>query len=482
MTYKYLITVSGELPFKSWRSRPKFYRVLIKNISEVLQEYGSTNYSFKIINAKIFLESDIDVLEDLSRVFGVMKIGEVDLINFNDLKDLVSKVGEKAVSLVTNKKFAVRVKRFGTHEFTSLDVARELGAFLKPYSAGVDLEKPEVEIHVEIRGPTAYFYKKLISGVGGLPIGTEGHALSLFSGGIDSPVATWLVAKRGIKIDFLHFFMGSPSATRLAFTVAKTLTYNWFYGHNPRFYVIDLTHALNYIRTNVRWEFRQVVLKTLMYYLASKIAAGNYDAVVTGESIGQTSSQTLVNLSAAQLVSGLQLPVLRPLIGLDKEEIVSLARRIGTYETSSMVGEPCSIAPSRVRTKVSVEELRSEFMKLPEDLMTKVLNTLKVFEVRASSLDDVVPDKSIVIDYIPDDAVVIDLRDLDEYLEWHYPGALHYEKINLEELRDKTLILYCDKGNRSYVEALKLREKGFKAYSFLNGAEGLRRGSPASQS
>lgn len=475
MPYKYLITVSGELPLKSRRSRPRFYKALIKNISEVLQEYGSTNYSFKIIDAKIFLESDIDVLEDLSKVFGVMKVGEVDSISFNDLRDLISKVGEQAVSLVTNKKFAIRIKRFGTHEFTSLDVARELGAFLKPYSAGVDLENPEVEIYVEIRGPIAYFYKKLVTGVGGLPIGTEGRALSLFSGGIDSPVAAWLTAKRGVKIDFLHFFMGSPSATRLAFTVAKTLTYNWFYGHDPRFYLIDLTHALDYIKTNIKWEFRQVVLRTLMYYLASKIVAGNYDAVITGESIGQTSSQTLVNLSAAQIVSGLQLPVLRPLVGLDKEEIVSLARKIGTYETSAMVGEPCSIAPSRVRTKVTVEELRSEFMKLPEDLVTKTLNTLRVLEVKASSLDDVIPDKAVVIEHIPEDAVVIDLRDLESYLEWHYPGALHYENINLKELRDKTLVLYCDRGNRSYIEALKLREKGFKAYSFINGAEGLRR-------
>ncbi|MEM2589862.1 MAG: rhodanese-like domain-containing protein, partial [Zestosphaera sp.] len=92
-----------------------------------------------------------------------------------------------------------------------------------------------------------------------------------------------------------------------------------------------------------------------------------------------------------------------------------------------------------------------------------------------SSLDDVVPDKTVVIEHIPEDAVVIDLRDLDAYLEWHYPGALHYENINLEGLRDKTLVLYCDRGNRSYIEALRLREKGFKAYSFIGGAESLKR-------
>lgn len=476
MPYKYLITVSGEIPLKSWRSRPRFYKTLIKNLSEVLREYGSTNYSFKIVDAKILLESDIDVLEDLSKVFGVMRVGEVDLISFSDLGDLVRKVGERTAGLVANKKFAVRVKRFGTHNFTSLDVARELGSFLKPYSAGVDLENPDVEIILEVRGPVTYLYKRLAEGVGGLPIGTEGRALSLLSGGIDSPVAAWLVAKRGVLVDFLHFFMGSPSASRLAFTVARTLTKNWFYGHNPRFYLIDLTHALNYIRVNIRWEFRQVVLKTLMYYLASKIATGSYEAVVTGESIGQASSQTLANLSAAQVVSGLQLPILRPLVGFDKEEIVSIARKVGTYEISSMVREPCSIAPSRVRTRVTVEELRNEFAKLPEDLIEKALSTLKILEVRSSGLEDVIPDKSVVIDYIPEDAVVLDLRDLDSYLEWHYPGALHYESVNLEDLRDKTLVLYCNRGNVSYVEALKLREKGFKAYSFLNGAEGLRRG------
>ncbi|MGC8974783.1 MAG: rhodanese-like domain-containing protein, partial [Thermoprotei archaeon] len=212
-----------------------------------------------------------------------------------------------------------------------------------------------------------------------------------------------------------------------------------------------------------------------MYYLASKVAGRSYEALVTGESIGQTSSQTLANLSVAQAVSNLQLPILRPLVGLDKDEIVGLARRIGTYDISAMMCEPCSIAPSRVRTRVTVEELRGEFAKLPEDLITKTLNTLRVLEVRASSLDDVIPDKTVVIDYIPEDAVVVDLRDLDAYLEWHYPGALRYEDVNLEELKGKTLVLYCDKGNRSYIEALKLREKGFKAYSFINGAEGLRR-------
>ncbi|MEM2021796.1 MAG: THUMP domain-containing protein, partial [Zestosphaera sp.] len=273
-TFKYLITVSGEMPIKSWRSRPRFYKTLVSNLSEALERRGSPKpkHSIRIINAKIVLESEVDALEDLSRVFGVARVAEVEVIDFSDLKELIGKVGELTTKLVTNKKFAVRVKRSGIHSFTSIDVAKELGAYLKPYSAGVDLENPDVEIILEVRGSKAYLYRRSIKGVGGLPIGTEGHALSLFSGGIDSPVAAWLTAKRGVKVDYLHFFMGSPKSTSLAFTVARTLTSMWFYGHRPKLYVIDLTEVLNQIREKVTWEFRQIVLRTLMYLISAEVA------------------------------------------------------------------------------------------------------------------------------------------------------------------------------------------------------------------
>ncbi|MEM4486110.1 MAG: THUMP domain-containing protein, partial [Zestosphaera sp.] len=192
--YRYLITVAGELPIKSWRSRPKFYKVLLRNIGELLRRKGALTYSSKLINAKIFLESDVSVLEELSRVFGVMKVAEVEVIDFNSLEDLVRRAGELSVELVLNRKFAVRVKRSGTHDFTSLDVARELGAYLRPRSAGVDLEEPEVEVILEVRDSRAYLYRRLVEGVGGFPIGTEGRSLAMFSGGMDSPVAAWLTA------------------------------------------------------------------------------------------------------------------------------------------------------------------------------------------------------------------------------------------------------------------------------------------------
>ncbi len=476
-TFKYLITVSSEMPIKSWRSRPRFYRTLISNLSKALERGGLSKpkHSIRIIGAKIVLESEVDALEDLSRVFGVARVAEVEVIDFSDLKELIGKVGELTAKLVTNKKFAVRVKRSGVHNFTSIDVAKELGAYLKPYSVGVDLENPDVEVVLEVRGSRAYLHRRSVKGFGGLPIGTEGCALSLFSGGIDSPVAAWLTAKRGVKVDYLHFFMGSPKSTRLAYTAARTLTSMWFYGHRPKLYVVDLTGILNQVREKVVWEFRQIVLRTLMYLIGAEVASRNsYNALITGESIGQTSSQTLANLSTAQAVANVQIPILRPLIGFDKEEVVNLARTIGTYEVSCRVGEPCAIAPSRVRTKASREELRMEVDKIPREIMVRTIDSLKILDVLASSPNEVLPDNLVIIDFMPEDAVVIDLRDKEEYLEWHYPGALHYEDVDVESMKGRTIVLYCWRGSKSYVEASKLRARGFKAYSFAEGVDALK--------
>ncbi|GBD03126.1 tRNA sulfurtransferase [bacterium HR19] len=475
MNFRYLITVSGELPIKSSKTRIKFYRTLLSNIKHLLKEKGSKTYKLEIISAKIFLETDTDVLEDLARVFGVMRVAKVEVMEFSDIKDLVLKIGERTKDMVSGKKFAVRVSRSGEHNFSSEQFARELGAFLKPYSAGVDLENPDVEIRIEIRDRRAFLYKNLLSACGGLPIGTEGRALSLFSGGFDSPVASYLIAKRGVKIDFLHFFFGSVSATRLAFSVAKKLTEKWFYGHNPKFYFIDLTELIDFLAGKVRWEFRQVVLRTLMYRIASKVAGKKYSAVITGESIGQASSQTLANIRSCELVSGIEIPILRPLLGFDKTEIIDYSRKIGTYELSSKVCEACAIAPKKVRTKTEVEELKSEFEKLPEDLIDKAIAEMKTLDVRSSIIDDILVQKSVIIDYIPDDAVVLDLRDYSSYIKWHYPGALHYDNVNLEELKDKTLVLYCYAGAKSYLEALRLRAKNIKAYSFAGGLENIKK-------
>jgi len=150
--------VTGEIPLRSSRTRPRFYKVLIDNIRDAVERVGGRVNTIEILEAKILLDVDREVEEVLTRVFGVYRVGRVLEYEFRDLKDLAEWVASKAASYVQGKKFAVRVKRSGQHDFTSLDVAREVGALLKPFSKGVDLENPEVEVSLEVRGSRVFLY------------------------------------------------------------------------------------------------------------------------------------------------------------------------------------------------------------------------------------------------------------------------------------------------------------------------------------
>jgi thiazole biosynthesis/tRNA modification protein ThiI len=470
---KYLVTVSGEIPLRSPRTRPKFYRILVENIRDAVERAGGNVLESEVLEAKILIETDVDVEHVIANVFGVHKVGRVLEYVFKDLRDLANWVQEHARDSVKDKRFAVRVKRSGEHPFTSLDVAREIGALLKPYSVGVDLENPDVIVELEVRGEKAFLYLDSRMGPGGIPIGVEGSALVLFSGGFDSPVAAWLIAKRGVKVDFLHFIMGSIQSTYYAYQVAKNLATNWLYGYKPRFIVVDFRDVIAEISRNIKWSLRQVVLRTLMYTVSSRLAIKlGYDAIVTGESIGQASSQTLKNLSAIERTAESSKIILRPLIGYDKDEIIALSRRIGLYDLSSKVTETCAIAPSRVETAASISELREELSKLDLTLIDKVISDFKVIDVLKANPEEVIPKNDVEIDFIPEDAIIIDARSEVEKRKNPIKNAISLEEINDKNLpRDKLLIFICETGSRSYLLAKTFREEGFRAYSFKGGVK-----------
>lgn len=469
----YLITVSGELPLRSGRTRPRFYRALVENIRDAVKRAGAEVLDSCVVEAKIFLETDKEVMDKIARVFGVHRVGHVLVYEFKNLKDLVTWIFENAKSVVTGKKFAVKVKRSGKHEFTSLDVAREVGALLKPFSAGVDLENPEVVVEVEVRGLTAYLYKEVLKGPRGLPTGVEGNALTLFSGGFDSPVAAWLAAKRGIRVDFLHYLMGPAQPSYYAFLVAKTLAYNWLYGYRPKFIVVNFGDLIVEVTRKVEWSYRQVVLRALMYIVASKIANDmGYDALVTGESVGQASSQTLKNLSAIEKATGLNIPILRPLIGFDKEEIIELSKRIGLYGLSSKVTEACTIAPTRVATSSTPRDVLKQLENIDKSLIDRAISSMKVVDVLVTKPEEVVLPDNIEIDFIPEDALVLDIRSEEERSKMPISRAIPISEVDLSKIpKNKVVLIVCDSGSASYVLAKVFREQGIKAYSLKGGAK-----------
>lgn len=467
----YLITVSGELPIRSRRTRPRFYRKLIENIIDSVQRAGSRVLETSIIEAKILVSTDKDVDEVFRKVFGIHKAGRVLIYRFKDLNDLSKWILENTRKNIEKKKIAVRVKRSGSHSFTSLDIAREIGAMLRPYATGVDLENPDVVVELEVRGDNAYLYTSIVKGPGGLPVGVEGRGLVLFSGGFDSPVAAWLIAKRGVQVDFLHYVMGSAQSSYYAFKVAKELALNWLHGYRPRFYVIDFRDILLEISQKIKWSFRQVILRSLMYIVACKIAEMyTYHAIVTGESIGQASSQTLVNLVSIDTAVRPSKPILRPLLGFDKEEIISLSRIIGSYNLSSKVAETCALAPSRVETATKPEEIVEELKKIDTSVVERALSSLRSLDLLEASPEGVIPQCDIEIDFIPENSLVIDVRNDDERRYNIINGSIPLSEVDLNRLpRDKVILLVCETGSRSYIMAKLLREKGFKTYSLRGG-------------
>jgi thiamine biosynthesis protein ThiI len=380
--------LAGEVVLKSDRVRHRFEKRLLTNLSSAFKKYGAQCTSPRIEWARIIAackeESDYNTAVSAAiHTFGVHGATAAYEITYEDLNDLALKVRDIAADWVKGKKFAVRAKRSGVEEFTSLDVAREVGAALYSYSAGVDLDNPEVEVFVEVRGRKAYVHRGFVKGPGGLPIGVEGKAIVLFSGGLDSPVAAWMAAKRGIEVDLLHFILASTASANDALRVGTKLARDWLHGYSPKLYVVDFRLVTEAIRSSVRRDYAQVVLRLAMFDASQLFAERlGYHAIYTGESVGQVSSQTLRNIYAIAKALPLHMPLLRPLAGLDKEEIIDIGRRIGIYDEAAKTKEYCRLGEGPVTTAANPVILRNEYNKI-RDTVAKTIENITEYNLLA---------------------------------------------------------------------------------------------------
>jgi thiamine biosynthesis protein ThiI len=313
-----LIRMTGELTTKSRRTRVRFQRRLAGNIKAAFAAAGQRCELRESWSRLLLRVEGGGTFEPLSRVFGISSYSVIDGVCEADLGRIV-RLGEQLYSdQVRGRTFAIRARRSGEHSFRSQDVAVELGSALNE-AATVDLDRPDVEIHVEVRSRRAYFFSARFPGAGGLPLGMEGRAISLLSGGFDSAVASWMMLRRGVALDYVFCNLGGEAHRRMVLEVAKLLADRWSYGTNPIVHVVDFEPVVDELKREVRPALLQVALKRRMYRVANRIAgARKADAIVTGEAVGQVSSQTLANLRAIDAVS--RRPVLRPLVGMDKED------------------------------------------------------------------------------------------------------------------------------------------------------------------
>jgi thiamine biosynthesis protein ThiI len=330
--------------------------------------------------SRIFVETKKieEACEVLRKIFGIVRIAPCYRLKTSDLREIQKFCEENYPKWIRkNETFAVRARRVGKHEYTSQDLAKAIGDVIR---RKVNLSNPDKEIFVEVRNNDCYIYTETIEGYGGLPLGASGKVVSLISGGIDSPVSSWLMMKKGCKVVLLHFHsfpLVSKASIEKTKELAKVLAK---YQRKIKIYLVPFQEIQMEIKTRTPARYRIVLYRRFMFRIAEEIAKlENAKALVTGESLAQVSSQTLPNLMAIEEVT--KLPILRPLIGMDKVEIVNLAKEIGTYEISIKPQEDCCtlFIPKHPTTRAKIEIVHELEKKLKVKKLVK--NAIKNVEI-----------------------------------------------------------------------------------------------------
>ncbi|MDX1619923.1 MAG: THUMP domain-containing protein [Nitriliruptorales bacterium] len=371
-----LITLSGELYTKSRRTSRWFRRVLLGNLESAL---AARCPQAEVVRdgRRVYVEGpDFETAADVAAtVFGVHRVELGVDVPAERLDTLVDRVAELARDRVRGHTFAVRVRRRGTHDWSSMQANDRIGAALLDGSAGVDLDDPEVEVRVEVYGGIAFVPVRTWDGPAGAPLGTQERTLALLSGGFDSPVAAWMLMRRGSPVHFLHFEL-ECAASDHAMVVAHELWQRWGAGYAPTFWKVDFQPIREALFEHTPSRLRQVVLKQLMFATADRLAGRlGVDALVTGESVGQVSSQTLRHL--AEIDHMVARTVLRPLAGFTKDEIIDRARRIGTESLSARAKEVCDLSDGPVAVAARRDTLDAAREQLPDDLVSDALSRIE---------------------------------------------------------------------------------------------------------
>ena len=365
-----IIARYGEVGLKSNRVRKRFENRLKNNIK------ASIDADVKISQARIYIfpEDYGDAIEKLERIFGIVSYSPAisTKATFEDIEETVSLYAEKLHDeglLDENTRFAISCRRVGTHEFSSQEMAAFAGAVVvRKYSSPVDLTNPELTIYLEVRDNDAYIFHEKIEGPGGLPLGTQGKVVSLVSSGIDSPVATYLMMKRGCQVIALYCD-NQPYTTSDALKNYEDLVeqLNLYASGAPiKKRVVRYGDYLSTCKSDAPDKMTCVLCKSGMYKIAGMLAKKMHaEAVIDGSSLGQVASQTLPNILATR--EDLDVPVLSPLIGLDKVEITKIAQKIGTYDISKRDDGGCKAVPKYPETKADLELVKEIKEEINQD-------------------------------------------------------------------------------------------------------------------
>lgn len=479
----YVLRLSGDFYVKARQTRLRFLRRLSRNVEDALASHGVPGRLDQTWS-RLYLNSPApEVPEIVARVFGIQSVSEAVRLPWADFEDVVREATAFFAPHVAGRRFAVRASRRGRRDvipFDSPRIERAVGSALLPGAAGVDLARPEVTAHVEVEPGQVHLFLDRTGGFGGLPVGVEGRAVALVSGGFDSAVAAWLLLKRGVQLDYLFCNLGGDEHRAGVERVLAVLAERWSYGSRPRLHEVDLRPLALQIRERTQSRNWQILLKRLMLRAAETVARhGSAAGLVTGDAIGQVSSQTLQNLAATSQAAAL--PVLRPLLGFNKEEILELARRIGVFDPASEVPEYCGLAATRTATRARLDVVLAQEAKLDLVALREAVVGRRIHDLRQPGRPRPLrrPQRAAAGPIEPDQ-VLIDLRPLTAFRSWHYPGALHLEFGQALAAyssfgRASRYVLVCEVGWKSDQLAGLMREVGLDARAFPGGLRELAR-------
>ena len=371
MNYDLIIVRYGEIGLKSPKIRSRFERKLVKNIKATFECDVERNQGRIYIHPKDFDEGT----EKLNRVFGVVSYSPATSTHstYEEIDKTLSGYVEELMAeniLDENTKFAIKCRRVGKHDFTSQEMAAHCGGVVrKIVLAPVDLTNPDLTIYVEVREDDTYIYHEKIKGPGGLPLGTQGKVVVLLSSGIDSPVAAYMMMKRGCEVVALNC-NNDPFTTPKAlenFNLLVDQLNKYAKGVPIQKRVVDYGEYLQVAKDKAPEKMTCVLCKSGMYRIAEKLARKiGADAIVDGSSVGQVASQTLSNILATRY--GVDMPILSPLIGLDKEEITAIAKEIGTFPISEIDDGGCSAVPKYPETRADLERVKEACNAMNQDV------------------------------------------------------------------------------------------------------------------
>jgi len=466
-TQKFILKLFPEIMVKGSSAKRQMVGQLYNNLLKMLGRF-SEDINVRKFSDKIEVVTPIAYVVEVRQLLldtpGIEQVLEaLQFDKMNTLDEIKVKVGEVTHHEIEAKTFVVRAKRSGTHDFRSTQLEQTVGGYmLATYpSNGVDLHNPEVTIRIELLNNQLNIITKKYKGLSGFPLGTQGGILSLMSGGFDSTVASYLTMKRGMKTHFIFFNLGGVAHEIGVKQVALYLWSKFGSSHKVKFISVPFDDVLTEIFASTHETYMGVTLKRLMLLAAEKVANEmEIDALLTGESVAQVSSQTLRNLALIDQVTNKL--ILRPLSTMNKPEIIDIANSIGTRRFAESMPEYCGVISKNPITHGSYKRMEREAKRFDYTVLDKAVEEAQHINVD-EILDDVTNNTAIeVVNELSDEYVVIDIRAEDECIETSCESIkipFHRLKSEFKKLpKDKEYLLYCEKGIMSQLHAQYLRD------------------------